>query len=118
MSPPPSPLAAAAAAPICAAPVRPRLTAPRTPHHATHHTPRTTHVCSCCCRRLGCITLETYIGQFHTWLLTKRPDGQPIYLLTLLPGYPLLNFAVVTAVYVGVSFRLFVATNALKGGVG
>ena len=37
------------------------------------------------------------IGQFHTWLLCKRPDGQPIYLLTLLPGYPLLNFAVVTA---------------------
>lgn len=37
------------------------------------------------------------IGQFHTWLLSKRPDGQPIYLLTLLPGYPLLNFAVVTA---------------------
>ena len=26
------------------------------------------------------------IGQFHTWLLSKRPDGQPIYLLTLLPG--------------------------------
>ena len=37
------------------------------------------------------------IGQFHTWLLTKRADGQPIYLLTLLPGYPLLNFALVTA---------------------
>ena len=37
------------------------------------------------------------IGQFHTWLLSKRPDGQPIYLLNLLPGYPLLNFALVTA---------------------
>eukprot|EP00887_Chlorella_sp_A99_P001181 scaffold14.g1181.t1 len=63
---------------------------------------------------LGCITLETYIGQFHTWLLTKRNDGQPIYLLTLLPGYPLLNFALVTAVYVLVSKRLFETANTLK----
>ncbi|KAI7846308.1 hypothetical protein COHA_000145 [Chlorella ohadii] len=63
---------------------------------------------------LGCITLETYIGQFHTWLLSKRPDGQPIYLLTLLPGYPLLNCAVVSALYVIVSHRLFHTTNLLK----
>ena len=33
--------------------------------------------------RLSC---PADIGQFHTWLLSKRPDGQPIYLLTLLPG--------------------------------
>ena len=45
------------------------------------------------------------IGQFHTWLLCKRPDGQPIYLLTLLPGYPLLNFAVVTAGGEGLSCK-------------
>jgi hypothetical protein len=37
------------------------------------------------------------IGQFHTWMVTKMDDGQPIYLLVLLPGYPLLNFALVTA---------------------
>lgn len=66
---------------------------------------------------LGCITLETYIGQFHTWLLSKRPDGQPIYLLTLLPGYPLLNFAVVTALYVALSHRLFLTTGTLKDAV-
>jgi hypothetical protein len=66
---------------------------------------------------LGCITLETYIGQFHTWLLSKRPDGQPIYLLTLLPGYPLLNFALVTALYVVLSHRLFLTTGSLKDAV-
>ncbi|EFN56845.1 hypothetical protein CHLNCDRAFT_35000 [Chlorella variabilis] len=66
---------------------------------------------------LGCVTLETYIGQFHTWLLSKRPDGQPIYLLTLLPGYPLLNFAVVTAIYVVLSHRLFQTTSNLKDAV-
>ena len=47
---------------------------------------------------LGRITLETYIGQFHTWLSTGIPDGQPKLLLAFLPGnYPLLNFAATTA---------------------
>lgn len=63
---------------------------------------------------LGCITLETYIAQYHTWLLSKIPDGQPIYLLSLMPGYPLLNFCIATAVYVFVSHRLFNITSTLR----
>ena len=47
---------------------------------------------------LGCITLETYIGQFHTWLSSSISDGQPTGLLVLVPDYPLINFAAVTAV--------------------
>ena len=37
-------------------------------------------------RRLTTLPIPADIGQFHTWLVSKRPDGQPIYLLTLLPG--------------------------------
>lgn len=64
---------------------------------------------------LGCITLETYIGQFHTWLNTGIANGQPKMLLSLFfEGYPLMNFAVCTALYVFLSYRLFVLTNELK----
>ncbi|KAG7674621.1 putative Protein REDUCED WALL ACETYLATION 4 [Nannochloris sp. 'desiccata'] len=63
---------------------------------------------------LGCITLETYVAQYHTWLLSKVPNSQPIYLLTLLPGYPLLNFSAVTAIYIFLSHRMFELTASLR----
>ena len=51
---------------------------------------------------LGKITLETYLSQIHVYMM-----GDAKKLIVYLPRYPLLNFALATCVYIGVSYVLF-----------
>lgn len=67
---------------------------------------------------LGKTTLETYIAQFHIWMVTTGLNGSPKQLIRVTPeGYPLLNFVIMSAVFAFVSYRLFQTTNIIKGAV-
>ena len=59
---------------------------------------------------LGKITLETYIAQLHIYM-----QGNAKELIVYLHGYPLLNFALATVIYLFFSYHLFNITGTISG---
>ena len=55
---------------------------------------------------LGKITLETYLSQLHIYLQSNAK-----HLIQYLPGYPLLNFALSTVIYLPIAYVLFNLTT-------
>jgi hypothetical protein len=60
--------------------------------------------------QIGKTTLETYLMQHHIWLTSDAKT-----LLTLVPGYPKINFLLVSLLYVFLSRRLYQLTLFLRG---
>ena len=58
---------------------------------------------------LGKVTLETYLSQLHVYLQSNAKE-----LIIYIPGYPLLNFALATIVYLLVSHRIFTLTTVFS----
>ena len=58
---------------------------------------------------LGKITLETYISQLHIYMQENAK-----LLIVYIPGYPLMNFALATAIYLFLSYHLFQLTITLN----
>jgi hypothetical protein len=62
----------------------------------------------------GKVTLETYILQFHIWMKTTGINGSPKHLMVWVPGFYWLNFALTSAVFLFVSYRVFQVTVVLR----
>ena len=60
--------------------------------------------------QIGKTTLETYLMQHHIWLTSNAKS-----LLILIPGWPMINFLLVSLLYVAVSRRLYTMTLFLRG---
>ena len=59
--------------------------------------------------QMGKITLETYLLQHHIWLADNAKSR-----FILIPGYPLTNMCITTAIYIYLSFRMFRITIGLR----
>ena len=59
---------------------------------------------------LGKLTLESYLMQYHVWLSSNATQ-----LLTIIPGYPLINALLATGLFVVISHRLNYLTLSLRG---
>jgi len=60
--------------------------------------------------QIGKTTLETYLMQHHIWLTSDAKS-----LLILIPGWPKVNFLLVSIIYVVLSRRLYQLTLFLRG---
>jgi N-acetylneuraminate 9-O-acetyltransferase len=60
--------------------------------------------------QIGKTTLETYLMQHHIWLTSNAKS-----LLVIVPGWPKVNFLLVTILYVAASRRLYSLTLFLRG---
>ena len=60
--------------------------------------------------QIGKTTLETYLMQHHIWLTSNAKS-----LLILIPGWPMMNFLLVSMIYVFASRRLYTMTLFLRG---
>jgi hypothetical protein len=60
-------------------------------------------------RQLGKTTLETYLMQHHIWMTSSAKT-----ILTIIPGYPKMNFLLVTILYVSLSRKLFGLTMTIR----
>jgi hypothetical protein len=60
--------------------------------------------------QIGKTTLETYLMQHHIWLTSNAKS-----LLKLVPGWPKVNFLLVSLIYVLLSRRLYQLTLFLRG---
>eukprot|EP00123_Amoebidium_parasiticum_P022232 comp8283_c0_seq1/m.3693 comp8283_c0_seq1/g.3693 ORF comp8283_c0_seq1/g.3693 comp8283_c0_seq1/m.3693 type:complete len:520 (-) comp8283_c0_seq1:387-1946(-) len=58
---------------------------------------------------LGKITLETYLSQLHIYMQSSAKD-----LIVYIPGYPLVNFVLATAIYVYMSYTVFHLTTDMN----
>jgi hypothetical protein len=60
--------------------------------------------------QIGQTTLETYLMHHHIWLSSDSKT-----LLTLIPGWPKMNFLVASVIYVAICRRLYKLTLSLRG---